>query len=223
MMKWCRIPLRMRLRERNRRTPVAPLAATRRRRCCRSCCSSDQRRCTGQSRTGPCRQWPQASRLRQRLRSPGGYAVARLRRHCDVHRRHGRGAAGYQAQVLITWGDPVSDGPAFKQDGTNTAAEQAQQWGMHNDGVVYFPLDGSKSGLIVQNHEYTDDGLLFADNIQNWDAEKQRSRRTPTVSESSKCGGVAPRGRWCDHRSSLAESRARHRCRSQVLPPATTC
>jgi uncharacterized protein len=79
---------------------------------------------------------------------------------------------GYRADVLIAWGDPVSDGPAFKQDGSNTAAEQAQQWGMHNDGVVYFPLDGSKHGLIVQNHEYTDDGVLFADNVQNWNAEK---------------------------------------------------
>jgi uncharacterized protein len=79
---------------------------------------------------------------------------------------------GYHAEVLIAWGDPVSDGPAFKQDGTNTAEEQAQQWGMHNDGIVYFPIFGSKHGLIVQNHEYSDDGLLFADNVQNWDAAK---------------------------------------------------
>ena len=79
---------------------------------------------------------------------------------------------GYTAEVLIAWGDPVSNGPAFKQDGTNTAAEQAQQWGMHNDGIVYFPINGSRHGLIVQNHEYTDDGLLFADNVQNWTAEK---------------------------------------------------
>ena len=40
---------------------------------------------------------------------------------------------GYTAKVLIAWGDPVSDGPVFKQDATNTAAEQAQQWGMHNE------------------------------------------------------------------------------------------
>ena len=46
---------------------------------------------------------------------------------------------GYTARVLIAWGDPVSDGPAFKPDASNTAAEQATQWGMHNDGVVYFP------------------------------------------------------------------------------------
>src|SRR5215207_8780025 len=33
--------------------------------------------------------------------------------------------AGYSTQVLIPWGTPIkSDGPAFKKDGSNTAAEQ---------------------------------------------------------------------------------------------------
>src|SRR5262245_38139704 len=82
---------------------------------------------------------------------------------------------GYTAKVLIAWGDPVSNGPDFKPDASNTAADQARQWGMHNDGVVYFPLDqpdgnrdhrsgkASEHGLLVQNNEYTDDGLLFPD------------------------------------------------------------
>jgi secreted PhoX family phosphatase len=79
---------------------------------------------------------------------------------------------GYTARVLIAWGDPISKGPAFRQDAGNTADEQAQQWGMHNDGVVYFPIDGSRHGLLVQNHEYTDDGLLFRDGVLNWTVEK---------------------------------------------------
>ena len=81
---------------------------------------------------------------------------------------------GYTAKVLIAWGEPVSNGPAFKPDASNTAAEQAQQWGMHNDGIVYFPFPffGSHRGLIVQNHEYTDDVLLFPDGKANWNAEK---------------------------------------------------
>ena len=77
---------------------------------------------------------------------------------------------GYTARVLISWGDPVSDGPAFKPDASNSAADQAQQWGMHNDGVVYFPLRGSRDGLLVQNNEYTDDVLLFPDGTANWNA-----------------------------------------------------
>ncbi|HTE18938.1 MAG TPA: PhoX family phosphatase, partial [Armatimonadota bacterium] len=79
---------------------------------------------------------------------------------------------GYTARVLISWGDPVSNGPAFKQDASNTAAEQAQQWGMHNDGLVYFPTRGSMRGLFVQNNEYTDDVLLFPDGTADWDQEK---------------------------------------------------
>lgn len=79
---------------------------------------------------------------------------------------------GYTAKVLIAWGDPVSNGPAFQQDASNTAADQALQWGMHNDGAAYFPIDGSKRGLLVQNHEYMDDVLLFPDGIENWTPEK---------------------------------------------------
>ncbi|MBC7837237.1 MAG: PhoX family phosphatase [Nitrospiraceae bacterium] len=79
---------------------------------------------------------------------------------------------GYKADVLISWGDPVSNGPAFKQDASNSAADQARQWGMNNDGMVYFPILGSQRGLLVQNNEYTDDGLLFKDGIANWDQEK---------------------------------------------------
>jgi secreted PhoX family phosphatase len=79
---------------------------------------------------------------------------------------------GYTARVLVAWGDPVSAGPAFNQDASNSAAEQAEQWGMHNDGVVYFKLRGSSHGLLVQNNEYADEGLLFADGVADWDAEK---------------------------------------------------
>src|SRR5918995_3164979 len=79
---------------------------------------------------------------------------------------------GYSARVLVAWGDPVSNGPEFKQDASNSAAEQAQQWGMHNDGVIYFPIKGSAHGLLVQNNEYTDDGLLFPDGVANWNEEK---------------------------------------------------
>lgn len=79
---------------------------------------------------------------------------------------------GYTARVLIAWGDPISQGPTFAQDGSNSAEDQAVQWGMHNDGLVYFPINGSARGLIVQNHEYTDDGLLFPDGVANWNSAK---------------------------------------------------
>ncbi|GAA2584857.1 PhoX family phosphatase [Actinomadura fulvescens] len=72
---------------------------------------------------------------------------------------------GYTAQVLIPWGTPIrAGGPAFKKDASNTAADQAQQIGMHHDGMHYFPMSrGGDSGLLVLNHEYVDTTLLYKD------------------------------------------------------------
>ena len=125
---------------------------------------------------------------------------------------------GYTAEVLIAWGDPLSNGPLFKQDASNTAAEQERQWGMHNDGLVYFPIVGSRRGLIVQNHEYTDDGLLFPDGVNNWTQEKtNKSLNAHGVSiiEVTKQTGVpwtrgvaAGSGTWFGHLSLLGGSPA---------------
>ena len=85
---------------------------------------------------------------------------------------------GYSAQVLYRWGDPVGIAgqmPAFRPDGSNTAAEQALQAGMHHDGMAFFPVDGSSQrGILVMNHEYVDDGLLHVDGMKTWTAEKVR-------------------------------------------------
>ncbi len=88
---------------------------------------------------------------------------------------------GYVAEVIAPWGEPVglaSAMPAWKPDGSNTAEEQAQQMGMHHDGMGYFALgdgtEGSRRGLLVMNHEYVDDGLLHTDGLATWSAEKVR-------------------------------------------------
>jgi secreted PhoX family phosphatase len=48
--------------------------------------------------------------------------------------------SGYTARPFIPWGTPILGSyPAFRP-GANTAAEQAQQIGMHHDGMHYFPL-----------------------------------------------------------------------------------
>ena len=84
---------------------------------------------------------------------------------------------GYVAEVLFAWGDPVSDGPAFRSDAGNSAADQAQQAGMHHDGMHFFPFmeDGKPSsvhGLLCINHEYTDEGLLHRGGPADWNHEK---------------------------------------------------
>ncbi len=84
---------------------------------------------------------------------------------------------GYVARAFAPWGEPIGvagNMPQWKDDGSNSAADQAVQMGMHHDGVHYYPLDGSRRGLLVMNHEYADDGLLHPDGVANWSAEKVR-------------------------------------------------
>ena len=93
---------------------------------------------------------------------------------------------GYLTEVIAPWGAPIGiDGnmPPFKPDGSNSAAEQAVQVGMHHDGIHYYPLDGSRRGLLALNNEYTDDGLLHADGMKTWSAAKvQKSQAAHGVS-----------------------------------------
>jgi len=88
---------------------------------------------------------------------------------------------GYVAEVIAAWGEPIGapgNMPAFKGDGSNSAADQAVQMGMHHDGIEFYPLgegrSGSTRGLLAMNHEYSDDGLLHADGMKTWSAEKVR-------------------------------------------------
>jgi hypothetical protein len=74
-------------------------------------------------------------------------------------------AEGYDADVLLRWGDKVfADSPDF--DPMNQTAEsQSKQFGYNNDYVGFIPLDGADDhGLLVVNHEYTNAELMFP----NW-------------------------------------------------------
>ena len=87
---------------------------------------------------------------------------------------------GYSARPLLRWGEPVGipgNMPAFTDDASSTAVEQAAQAGMHHDGMHYFALPGvdpDTRGLLATNHEYTDEGLLHKDGHRNLTAEKVR-------------------------------------------------
>jgi secreted PhoX family phosphatase len=71
-------------------------------------------------------------------------------------------AAGYDADILIRWGDAVlPHAPAFAPGKPDPAA-QARQFGYNNDFLGFIPLDGrSDHGLLVVNHEYTNSELMF--------------------------------------------------------------
>ncbi|AYF86953.1 MULTISPECIES: PhoX family phosphatase [unclassified Pseudomonas] len=75
---------------------------------------------------------------------------------------------GYKATAFIPWGTPITGRyPAFAEDASNSAQDQAEQVGMHHDGMHFFPIDArrgpgmrSDHGLLVLNHEYIDAPLL---------------------------------------------------------------
>ncbi|WP_045388209.1 PhoX family phosphatase [Falsirhodobacter sp. alg1] len=71
-------------------------------------------------------------------------------------------ADGYDADILLRWGDALfPDSPEFDPD-RQTPEAQARQFGYNNDFVGFHPLDGADDrGLLCVNHEYTNEHLMF--------------------------------------------------------------
>ncbi|MGW2066987.1 PhoX family protein [Streptomyces sp. NPDC001953] len=69
---------------------------------------------------------------------------------------------GYRQNVVIRWGEPILRGaPAFDPE-NQTAAAQAGQFGYNNDFLALLPVPGERGRrLLVANHEYTDEVLMF--------------------------------------------------------------
>ncbi|WP_424212875.1 PhoX family protein [Streptomyces sp. BI20] len=70
---------------------------------------------------------------------------------------------GYEQNVVIRWGEPILRGaPAFNAD-KQTAAAQAGQFGYNNDFLSLLPYGDryERRQLLVANHEYTDENLMF--------------------------------------------------------------
>ncbi len=71
-------------------------------------------------------------------------------------------AEGYDADILIRWGDAVLPGaPAF-DPANQSATAQALQFGYNNDFLGFASINGAPGhGLLVVNHEYTNEELMF--------------------------------------------------------------
>ncbi|MGW5782644.1 PhoX family protein [Streptomyces sp. NPDC003757] len=69
---------------------------------------------------------------------------------------------GYRQDVVIRWGEPILRGaPAFDPE-KQSARAQAGQFGYNNDFLALLPLRGEHGRqLLVANHEYTDEVLMF--------------------------------------------------------------
>jgi secreted PhoX family phosphatase len=69
-------------------------------------------------------------------------------------------AEGYDANILLRWGDPITaDAPEFDVQ-NQSAAAQLQQFGYNNDYVGYTELEPGR-GLLCVNHEYTNEEVMF--------------------------------------------------------------
>ena len=67
---------------------------------------------------------------------------------------------GYRTRLVAAWGDPVLPGaPAFDPH-AQTPESAAMQFGYNCDYVGVLPLD-RRSALLVVNHEYTNEELMF--------------------------------------------------------------
>ncbi|WCE32138.1 PhoX family protein [Vibrio sp. SCSIO 43137] len=106
---------------------------------------------------------------------------------------------GYQADVLISWGDPIFAGaPEFSQ--SNNSLAQEKQFGDNNDGMTFFPISDNRAVLAV-NNEYTNNEYLYAHqgkNISADDARKSQAAHGVSVVELSKQNGkwvINPNGR----------------------------
>jgi secreted PhoX family phosphatase len=74
---------------------------------------------------------------------------------------------GYMARVLVAWGDPLTDAPAWDVTQPMDEATQMRSYGAHTDGMHYFPFPvagashlPNERGLLVTNSEYVDPALV---------------------------------------------------------------
>jgi len=73
---------------------------------------------------------------------------------------------GYQAQVLLRWGDPLLPAAPVFNLNAQTPYAQTHQFGVNSDYVAYCPRpdyrsNDSRRGLLVINHEFSSPELMF--------------------------------------------------------------
>lgn len=121
---------------------------------------------------------------------------------------------GYRQDVVIRWGEPILRGaPAFDPE-KQSAEAQAGQFGYNNDFLALLPLRGEHDRqLLVANHEYTDEVLMF----RGYDPENPTREQVETAWAAHGLSVVAVQE---EKRSGRLTAVSRHRLNRRVT--ATT-
>jgi len=126
--------------------------------------------------------------------------------------------AGYSAELFVAWGDAIMPGGLpFTGLANETASDQQRQFGMHCDGMHFFPLgrgrDGhgegdhhrdhhrdegqrSERGLLCVNNEYTHEELLFSDGQVGAGYTLAKTRKSQAAHGVSIVEAHRQHGRW---------------------------
>lgn len=118
---------------------------------------------------------------------------------------HHHVAPGYDARVLMRWGDSVTaTAPPFDPQRQNATA-QAAQLGYNSDFIGYLPLPlasgNSRHGLLCVNHEYCIEELMFP-GLGRYDENFSQATRELANIEMAAIGGAivevarGPDGLW---------------------------
>jgi hypothetical protein len=133
-------------------------------------------------------------------------------------------APGYEYSVVLRWGDPVTEGaPEFDIDRQSPAA-QSQQFGYNCDFIGFLPLRGRHGSehraLLVVNHEYTDEQLMFPGVTSQDDPTTPEQKRIAMAAHGISVVQIRRSGRGAQWRPSA--SREYNRRITATTPMALT-
>lgn len=102
-------------------------------------------------------------------------------------------AEGYDADILVRWGDAILPGAksldaTVANTGAQSAETQAGQFGYNCDFIGYLPLplgsNSSDHGLLCVNNEYPDPQLMFPGMTEDDAKDKMTEAQLATIQES---------------------------------------
>ena len=113
-------------------------------------------------------------------------------------------AEGYEAQLLLAWGDPILKRARAFDHTILSAAAQVTQFGYNCDFIAFLPLprdlgprgsNGSEHGLLCVNNEYTNWELMVPGLARKSDVWRKTTRRQAAVERAAHGHSVVEVGR----------------------------